>query len=217
MAVLDVPQPTNDVAIRLGLVTDALIRRDRTEAAKHLHPLVGITCRTNPIVPMPVLSREGWPAGSGAKTHNPPPAMIGAIYRRDGFRCRYCGRWTVPTQILRLISFAFPVEFPYHPNWRMDITPRAYWDISTSIDHVQAVSTGGDWEDPANLATACARCQYQKSNLPLEALGWSIMPIASQPDWHGLTAGYPNLWRSLGQPDKAEHSVWIRALSEEQP
>jgi hypothetical protein len=217
MDAFEIPEPTNGVAVRLGLITGALIRGDRTEAANQLQPLVGITCRTDPIVPMPVLSRGGWPAGSGAKTHNPSPTVIGAIYKRDSFTCRYCGRWTIPTQILRLVSFAFPVEFPYHPNWRMDITPRAYWDISTSVDHVHAVSNGGDWKDPGNLATACARCQYQKSNRPLEALGWSMMPIASDPDWDGLTAGYPDLWRSLGRPDRAKHSEWIRALAEDQP
>ncbi len=210
---LELPPPKNDVAVRLRLVTTALVRGDQAAASRHLEPLVGITCRNDPIVPLPVLPRLGWPAGSGAKTHNPPPTVIGTVYRRDGFTCRYCGRWTIPTQILRLISLAFPVEFPFHPNWPKDITPRAYWDISTSIDHVHAVSTGGDWKDPANLATACARCQYQKSNLPLEALGWTLVSVPSNSDWDGATARYPDLWRSLGEPNRAEHSVWIRAMT----
>jgi 5-methylcytosine-specific restriction endonuclease McrA len=210
----DFPEHENSIAIRIREVTASLARGDRSTAAAFLEPLVGITCRSDPIVPAPVLSRSGWPAGSGAKTRNPPPLVIARVYHRDNFTCRYCGRWTVPTQILRLVSAAFPDEFPYHPNWRMDITPRVYWDISTSIDHIHAVSTGGSWQDPANLATACARCQYQKSNLPLEILGWQLRPAqVDHSDWDGLVGCYETLWDAVGRPDERAHLAWTRAFA----
>ncbi len=132
------------------------------------------------------------------------------VYVRDGLTCVYCGRWTIPTQLLRLISHAFPATFPYHPNWKMDIAPRAYWDISTSLDHIRAVSMGGDWQDPANLATACARCQYQKGNLPLEILGWEVR--RDRPGWSRLIDQYATLWERPGRPHEREHTTWIRAF-----
>jgi 5-methylcytosine-specific restriction endonuclease McrA len=170
---------------------------------------------------MPTLPRQGWPKATHGQTRNPSVAAIARIYVRDRFACVYCGRWTVPTQMLRLVSHAFPAAFPFHPNWKMDITPRAYWDISTSLDHVRAVSMGGDHHDPTNLATACARCQYQKGNLPLEMLGWS--PRRNAPGWSGLIDDYAPLWERLGRPNHREHSTWIRAFdgaraaSSEQP
>jgi hypothetical protein len=205
------PSPDNNQAVHLGNVAQCLVRGDREQARRLLQSLVGVTRVTQPIELLPTLTRELWPSGLGPKTRNPSVAVIAAVYVRDGFTCLYCGRWTIPTQILRLISTAFPAAFPYHPNWRKDIAPRAYWDISTSIDHVDAVSTGGDWQAITNLATACARCQYQKSNLPLEALGWSIQH--DRQTWDGLTAHYEALWNELGKPDAREHSTWIRNLA----
>jgi hypothetical protein len=121
MGALEIPEPENEVAIRLHDVVTGLVRGDRRAASAQLAPLVGVTCVTYPIVKMPVRSRGDWPIGSGALTRSPPQRIIAMVYPRDSFMCRYCGRWTVPTQILRLISVAFPVEFPFHPNWRRDI------------------------------------------------------------------------------------------------
>jgi hypothetical protein len=149
MGVLQIPDPENEVAIRLHDVVTCLVRADRRAASDQLEPLVGVTRVTHPIVKMPVRARGDWPVGSGTLTRSPPRRIIAMVYVRDSFTCRYCGRWTVPTQILRLISVAFPVEFPFHRNWQRDIAPRAYWDISTSLDHVHAVATGGDYRDPA--------------------------------------------------------------------
>ena len=213
MAALSIPEPENEIAIRLRNVVTCLTRGDRRAASDQLAPLVGVTCATHPIVKMAVRRRSDWPVGSGALTRSPPQPTIAIVYVRDSFTCRYCGRWTVPTQILRLISVAFPVEFPFHPNWRRDVAPRAYWDISTSVDHVHAVSTGGDFRDPANLATACARCQYQKSSLPLEALGWELRAPVKLGAWEGMVSEYPALWEATGRPDERHHKTWIRAFS----
>lgn len=57
------------------------------------------------------------------------------IFKRDGFRCGYCGNSVV--------------DGPLH------------------IDHIQAVSSGGD-NKPENLITSCDRCNLGKSNVPLE-------------------------------------------------
>jgi hypothetical protein len=198
------------VVEQIGRVVRALAHGERDRAAAELADLAGVTIRTHPIEPMPTLPRKGWPSATHGKTRNPSVPVIATIYFRDRFTCVYCGRWTIPTQLLRLVSHAFPDKFPYHPNWKMDIAPRAYWDISTSLDHVHAVSMGGDYQDPSNLATVCARCQYQKGNLPLETLGWSVRRELA--GWSGLIEEYAPLWERLGRPDPREHTAWMRAF-----
>jgi 5-methylcytosine-specific restriction endonuclease McrA len=206
------PAPDDAVAEQLGRVVRALAAGEHEPAAAELATLAGVTRRTHPIDPMPALPRDGWPKGTHGKTHNPPAPAMAAIFVRDGFTCVYCRRRTIPPQVLRLISRAFPEQFPYHPNWKSDIAPRAYWDISTTLDHVHAVSMGGDYQDPANLVTACYRCQDQKNNLSLEILGWSVRRDGD--GWSGLIEAYEPLWERLGRPDRAEHSKWIRAFRE---
>ncbi len=166
-------EPGNEVASRLRGVVRCTVRGDRRAASAQLAPLVGVTCVTHPIVKIPAHERGGWPVGSGGLARSPSQRTIATAYLRDSFTCRYCGRRTVPTQILRLISVAFPVDFPFHPNWRRDIAPHAYWDISTSVDHVHAVSTGGRLPGPGKprngmrqmpvpeiqLAARCARME----------------------------------------------------------
>lgn len=209
-AALVFPEPDNTVVEQIGRVVRALAQGETRGAAAELANLAGVTSRTHPIEPMPTLPRQGWPKATHGQTRNPAVPVIARIYVRDRFTCVYCRRWTIPTQLLRLVSHAFPTEFPYHPNWKMDIAPRAYWDVSTSLDHVRAVSMGGDYQNPSNLATACARCQYQKGNLSLETLGWSVH--RDSPGWSGRIDAYAPLWERLGRPDPREHTMWIRAF-----
>lgn len=111
---------------------------------------------------------------------------------------------------MRLISMRFPEAFPYHPNWKRSVAHRLYGDISTTVDHVEAVSTGGDWLAADNLETACARCQYQKSNRSLESLGWSRRrePGAA---WDGLVPQLRPLWRALGHP-AGNYEQWVNTF-----
>jgi 5-methylcytosine-specific restriction endonuclease McrA len=207
-----IPEPENEVALRLASVVAHLVQRDRGGAQRELQPLVGVTIATQPIVKLPTNELGKWPVGSGHLTRSPPQQTIAMVYVRDAFICRYCRRFTIPTQILRLISAAFPSEFPFHPNWARDIAPRPYWDISTSVDHVHAVATGGDVQDPTNLATACARCQYQKNSRPLEALGWVLQAPPQVSGWGGLVSDYEALWEATGRPDERHHVSWVRAF-----
>jgi 5-methylcytosine-specific restriction endonuclease McrA len=213
MGAPDVRVPPSDdaVALLLAEVVRHLCDGKREKAAHALAPIAGATIATSPLTPMSTLPRDAWPRGRGATTRQPPSIVTAAVFARDHFTCCYCGRRTIPNPMLRLISVAFPMDFPFHPNWRKDICSRAYWDISTSIDHVHAVSVGGDWQDPSNLATACARCQYQKSNLTLETLGWTVRhPVQ---DWDGLARFHETLWVELGRPDPTVHRPWLRTFA----
>ena len=130
---------------------------------------------------------------------------MAAVYRRDRFTCVYCARRTVVLPVLGLISDCLPAQFSWHPNWKRDVTHRVYWDLSTTLDHVAAVSTGGDWQAEANLVTACARCQHQKGNRSLADLGRQVSHTTTA--WDGLTARLPGAVRAGGRP--ARMAAWV--------
>jgi hypothetical protein len=111
---------------------------------------------------------------------------------------------------MRLASGRLGTGFGYQKNWRSDLTHRLYWDLSTSLDHVGPVSLGGSWWEVSNLATACWRCQEQKSNLPLSDLGWTLK--RPEGSWDGLSGAYRDLWWVCGQPNPREHEPWINAF-----
>jgi hypothetical protein len=206
---VDLPGADDTAALLIGRVVAALAQGDEQEAGRQLAPIAGQTCLSHPITQLPTLPREGWPAGIGTTTRNPAVSVIASVYVRDHFTCLYCGRLTIPTQVMRLISARFPHEFAYHPNWKMSVAHRLYWDISTSLDHAVAVSRGGAWQDTGNLVTVCARCQYQKGNLTLGSLGWARRE--PRPGWDGLVRYYRPLWDWCGQPT-GNYRAWLSAF-----
>jgi 5-methylcytosine-specific restriction endonuclease McrA len=182
----------------------ALTAGDDGAARTALAPIAGQTLLSHPIMAAP--QRPGrYPPGQGAKTRSPPRSVVAATYLRDSFTCVYCGRRTVVLPVLGLVSEMLPAEFPCHPNWKRDIAHRFYWDLSTTLDHVAAVSTGGDWRAEANLVTACARCQYQKGNRSLTDLGWRVQRVSSR--WDGLSTLLSDLWRRAGRPVRT--ASWV--------
>jgi hypothetical protein len=40
------------------------------------------------------------------------------VFVRDGFIDRYAGTRLIFPPVLRVLSFALPESFPYHPNWK---------------------------------------------------------------------------------------------------
>ena len=113
------------------------------------------------------------------------------VFYRDNFTCRYCGRKTVFSGLLRIISHLFPKEFPYHPNWKMDKTHPAYWKLSASCDHVVPRARGGS-DDVENLVTCCYMCNTIKANWTLEELRWTLLE-PSKEEWDGLTGLFVKL------------------------
>jgi hypothetical protein len=120
---------------------------------------------------------------------NPGPAVRLAVFRRDGYICRYvhCARRTIDDGVLRLLSTVLPEDLPYHPNWKIGSVHPIYWTHTASLEHVVAWSTDGSNDVEENLVTACSCCQYAKNYYDLEILGWEITP----PDdcssrWSGL-------------------------------
>lgn len=120
--------------------------------------------------------KERWPAMS----------VIAKIYARDHYQCRYCGERVILTAAMRLISRLYPIQFPYHPNWKADSTHPAFVSRSATLDHVKPIVGGGDPIAPDNLVTACWNCNRRKGDLDLEEIGWSLVEPRDK-DWRGLT------------------------------
>ena len=137
------------------------------------------------------LAAANWvaPETRSQQGRNPGPAVRLAVFKRDGYMCRYahCGRRTIDDGVLSLLSTVLPDVLPYHPNWKLDLVHPIYWTHTASLEHVVAWSTDGSNDVEGNLVTACSCCQYAKNYYDVEILGWQIAPLAeSSRPWSGL-------------------------------
>lgn len=113
------------------------------------------------------------------------PAHATQVFVRDGFIDRYSGARLVFPPVLRILSVVMPDEFPFHPNWKTDVTHPAYWEIGATIDHLVPVTRGGS-DSEANWITTSMALNSAKMNWTLEELGWRLHPPGSLTDWDGL-------------------------------
>ncbi len=107
------------------------------------------------------------------------------VFIRDGFLDRYSGTRLVFPGTLRLLSKLLPVEFPFHPNWKMSETHPAYWELTPTVDHVRPVARGGA-DNETNWVTTSMLRNSAKSNWTLEELGWPLLPPGDFNQWDGL-------------------------------
>lgn len=113
------------------------------------------------------------------------PVEATRVFVRDGFVDRYTGERLVFPPVLRVLSVVLPTEFPYHPNWKMDVTHPAYWEVGATIDHLVPVTRGGKDDDSNWVTTSMAR-NSAKMNWTLEELGWTLLPPGDSRVWDGL-------------------------------
>ena len=119
------------------------------------------------------------------------PAQATQVFVRDGFVDRYSGRRVVFPPVLRVISIGLPVDFPFHPNWKMEVTHPAYWELTATVDHLEAASRGGA-DDESNWVTTSMARNSAKGNYSLEELGWSLQPPGNIDEWDGLMRWFVN-------------------------
>jgi hypothetical protein len=113
------------------------------------------------------------------------PLEASRVWVRDGFVDRYTSERLVFPAVLRVLSIELPDEFPFHPNWRTDLTHPAYWELAATVDHVVPVSRGGRDDESNWVSTSMAR-NSAKGNWNVEELAWTLQPIRRLPDWDGL-------------------------------
>jgi hypothetical protein len=134
---------------------------------------ISLLKRDYPFAPDPVTKRQYGPLESTR------------VFVRDGFTDRYTGERLIFPPVLRVISAELPLEFPYHPNWRTDVTHPAYWEVGATVDHLVPVSRGGADDDSNWITTSMAR-NSAKMNWTLAELGWSLQEPGNFKEWDGL-------------------------------
>jgi hypothetical protein len=113
------------------------------------------------------------------------PLQSTRVFVRDGFIDRYSGDKLVFPPVFRVISLAIPEHFPFHPNWKTDVTHPAYWEMGATIDHHQALSVGGGHNESNWYTTSMAR-NAAKMNWTLDQLGWRLHDRGDMNKWDGL-------------------------------
>ncbi|HWZ30386.1 MAG TPA: HNH endonuclease [Bryobacteraceae bacterium] len=134
---------------------------------------ISLLKRDYPFAARPVTMREYGPVESTR------------VFVRDGFIDRYTAKRLIFPPVLRVISRELPVDFPYHPNWKTDLTHPAYWEVGATVDHLIPVSRGGA-DDDSNWVTTSMAGNSAKGNWTLDELGWSLKAPGDFKDWDGL-------------------------------
>ena len=104
----------------------------------------------------------------------------------DGFIDRYTGKKLLNPGILKIISYYFPNEFPYHAHWKMTETHIAYWELIPTIDHIYPIAKGGE-DNENNWVTTSMKNNSIKSNYTIDEIHWKLYPKGDIAEWDGLT------------------------------
>ncbi len=116
-----------------------------------------------------------------------PKKIQDEVFKRDGYRCRYCDNKIISQDFIRL--FIKKLNSPIFQRGKTNMTTHGIMHISWPVaDHVVPWNQGGR-TDLNNLVTACAACNYGKDGNTIEQLGiqnpFNRQPIVDQ--WNGLT------------------------------
>lgn len=131
--------------------------------------------------------------GNGGRIPAPPSGTITMMYRRDFYRCRYCGLHLVPKEVLAAFeavvgnaSFAATAKNNSHG---------AALVFRATYDHVDPRCSGGSHQ-LENLVTACYSCNFGKGGFTLQQLGLDdprTRVVSPAGGWDGLVSLIPKL------------------------
>ncbi len=138
---------------------------------------VSIAKRDYPFAPESITKRQYGPVESTR------------LFVRDGFADRYTGERLIFPPVLRILSGALPAQFPFHPNWKTEVTHPAYWEVGATVDHLVPVTRGGADNESNWVTTSMAR-NSAKMNWTLDDLGWTLHPPGNFRDWDGLVGWF---------------------------
>lgn len=115
----------------------------------------------------------------------PPEIQQEAVFRRDGWRCRFCGIKVISKRARGALVKLFPTE----SRWSAKEFERhaALYALASSLDHVVPHSRGGANVE-SNFVTACYGCQFGRGEWTLEEVEL-LDPRSFHPhvdEWDGL-------------------------------
>lgn len=110
---------------------------------------------------------------------------------------------------LRVLSALWPETFPYHSNWKSEVTHAAYRSHTVSLEHVEPVAIGGAEAEDNWITTSAARNQV-RSRFSLDALGWQIQPRNPLPNWDGGLRSFLRLLEAHGELLEGPHGPYLK-------
>jgi hypothetical protein len=130
-----------------------------------------------------------------------PERFAKVVYKRDGYRCRYCGLRLVRKDVLIALSKVIGRESfcPTGTNLERHGVALAF---CASADHVEPWNVGGR-TSLENLVCACRGCNFGKAGFTLDQIGVDdprLRPVRIEDNWDGLTRHLPALRRHARQP-----------------
>jgi len=154
-----------------------------------------------------------------------PKALQLAVFRRDGWLCCWCKKPVIFPPAMKFLELELrgagntePLAY-YHRNWTRDGSPLLD-ELGATIDHVEAFSTGGACNEE-NLRTACTKCNYRKSAVPMAE--WDqrhkhnpVKGKYGEPQfWDGLSSMFVILALRFSDKLTAGEREWLRALRDD--
>jgi 5-methylcytosine-specific restriction endonuclease McrA len=151
-----------------------------------------------------------------------PKELQVAVFRRDAWICRWCGRPVIYApamkyleRFVRMAGVTEPIAY-HDAHWTRRNAPLLDY-MGAVIDHVEAYSRGGkDLAD--NFATACNKCNANKSNGPQDQFRkksprHKVKGRYREPEhWDGLSTLFVVLAQQAPQSASSSERDWVRAL-----
>ncbi len=161
---------------------------------------------------------DQYPAVTGSPVRQSLPiTRLVRLFERDRYIDRYSGVRLVFPGTLRLISLMLPEEFPFHSNWKQELTHPAYWELYPTVDHIVPVARGGTNED-SNLVTTSMLRNLAKANWLLQELGWPLLPQETERSWDGLVGWFVQQCTEHSELRRQPaFARWHRAVRETRP
>ena len=120
-----------------------------------------------------------------ARERMPNKSIERQVFKRDGYRCRFCSSRV----ILRQARDVFRAALPTAARWGRTNDEKHFGlaTLTASLDHLLPFGRGGS-NDIENLVTACGPCQFGRVHWTLEEVELED-PISYAPvvdEWDGL-------------------------------
>jgi HNH endonuclease len=135
-----------------------------------------------------------------------PQKLARDVFRRDGYRCRYCGMRLVPKDVFEAFSRVVGREAFRATGTNLE-RHGVVLAFRANADHVVPWNLGGRTEMD-NLVSACWSCNYGKAGFTLDQIGVTdprVGPCQVFDGWDGLTGFLPSLAEAVTTRHSKNH------------